>query len=147
VAAAIVTAKVAGAHRGWGPLAQLLARRLQEDPPAVDAVTWVTTAPRRRRQRGVDHARELAVAAAGALDVPLVPTLVAQPAPDGRDRYRASHHLPGSELLLVDDVLTTGATAVRAAAALCAAGAGRPHLAVLARAGPHPLAGPPSSHP
>jgi predicted amidophosphoribosyltransferase len=47
--------------------------------------------------------------------------------------------LPGSNVLLVDDVVTTGTTAWRAAAELRAAGAGRIELAVLARAGTHPL--------
>jgi predicted amidophosphoribosyltransferase len=120
----------------------MLARRVALAPPAVDAVTWVRTAAARRRRRGVDHAELLARAVAEALELPLVATLDARAGPDGRDRYRATHRFPGSELLLVDDVLTTGATAVRAATALLAAGAGRPHLAVVARAGPHPLAGP-----
>jgi predicted amidophosphoribosyltransferase len=142
VAAAIVTAKIAGAHAGWAPLGRLLADRVAVDPPPVDAVTWVTTAARRRRRRGVDHARALAAAVAGTLDLPLECTLEARTSKDGRDRYRPRSSLPGSELLLVDDVLTTGATIVRAAAALRAAGAGCPHVAVLARAGPHPLVGP-----
>lgn len=141
VAAAIVTAKIGGAHAGWAPLGALLARRLALEPPAVDAVTWITTAATRRRARGIDHARALAAAVASQLGLPLVQTLAATPGADGRDRYRAAHALPGSELLVVDDVLTTGATAVRAATALRAAGAGRLHLAVLARAGPHPLQG------
>jgi predicted amidophosphoribosyltransferase len=142
VAAAIVSAKVAGAHAGWPPLAALLARRVVLAPPAVDAVTWVRTAATRRRRRGLDHAELLARAVASALDLPLVAALDARPGPDGRDRYRATHRFPGTELLLVDDVLTTGATAVRAATALRTGGAGRPYLAVVARAGPHPLAGP-----
>jgi predicted amidophosphoribosyltransferase len=141
VAAAIVTAKIAGAHAGWRPLGELLAQRIAAEPPAVDAVTWVTTAAGRRRSRGVDHARELAAAVAGALELPLVRALAARTAADGRDRYRAVRVLPGSELLLVDDVLTTGATIVRAATALRVAGAGPPHVGVLARAGPHPLVG------
>jgi predicted amidophosphoribosyltransferase len=142
VAAAIVSAKVAGAHAAWPPLAALLARRALHVSPAVDAVTWVRTAAARRRRRGLDHAELLARTVAGALDLPLVTALDARPGPDGRDRYRATHRFPGTDLLLVDDVLTTGATAVRAATALRTAGAGRPHLAVVARAGPHPLAGP-----
>jgi predicted amidophosphoribosyltransferase len=142
VAAAIVSAKVAGAHAGWTPLAASLARRVVLSSPAVDAVTWVRTAASRRRRRGLDHAELLARAVASALDLPVVAALDARPGPDGRDRYRATHRFPGTELLLVDDVLTTGATAVRAATALCLAGAGRPQLAVVARAGPHPLAGP-----
>jgi predicted amidophosphoribosyltransferase len=141
VAAAIVAAKIGGAHAGWRPLGALLAGRCAVDPPAVDAVTWVTTAPRRRRSRGVDHAHELARAVAASLELPLVRTLRARTATDARDRYDAIRALPGTGLLLVDDVLTTGATAVRAAAALQRAGADVPHLAVLARAGPHPLVG------
>jgi predicted amidophosphoribosyltransferase len=141
VAAAIVTAKISGAHAGWRPLGALLADRLATDPPAVDAVTWVTTAARRRRHRGIDHAHELAACVAESLGLPLVRTLEARPAADGRDRYRARRSLPGSDLLLVDDVLTTGVTLVRAATALREAGAGPAHVGVLARAGPHPLAG------
>jgi predicted amidophosphoribosyltransferase len=60
---------------------------------------------------------------------------------DGRDGYRALRPLPGTDLLLVDDILTTGSTLVRAATALVAAGAAPPHVAVLARAGPHQLVG------
>jgi hypothetical protein len=89
----------------------------------------------------VDHAHELARAVALSLELPLVRTLRARTATDGRDRYEATRSLPGTGLLLVDDVLTTGATAVRAATALQRAGADVPHLAVLARAGPHPLLG------
>jgi orotate phosphoribosyltransferase len=89
----------------------------------------------------VDHAQELARAVAAALELPLVRTLRARTAGDGRDRYDGTRPLPGTVLLLVDDVLTTGATAVRAATALQGAGADVPHLAVLARAGPHPLSG------
>lgn len=138
VAAAVVTAKVGGAHAGWRPLAALLARCVAADPPDIDVVTWVTTARRRRRRRGLDHAEVLAAAVASALGVPLLGILHAT-ATDHRDRYRAAIALPGSNVLLVDDVLTTGATASSAATALEAAGAGSVHLAVLARAGPHPL--------
>lgn len=141
VAAAVVAAKIGGAHAGWPPLAARLASRVADDPPDADAVTWITTAASRRRRRGVDHARVLAAAVGRAIGTPVLATLdaVTERAGDGRDRYVARRALPGSNLLLVDDVLTTGATAARAAAALHAAGAGSIHLAVLARAGPYPL--------
>ena len=140
VAAAVVRAKIGGARSAWPRLAQLLADRLPADPPDVDVVTWVTTPDARRRQRGVDHAFVLAAGVATALDRPLLRLLDAAPRPAGGDRYRARGALPGTNLLLVDDVLTTGATAARAAGALRSAGAGTIALAVLARAGSHPLA-------
>lgn len=139
VAAAVVSAKVAGARAGWGPLAALLAQRVAATPPPVDAVTWVTTPAARIRQRGTDHACRLAALVAGRLGLPCTRLLTARGTSGDRDRYTAIRSLPGTDLLLVDDILTTGATAWRAGAGLRAAGAGRLHLAVLARAGTHTL--------
>ncbi len=139
VAAAVVSAKVAGARVGWGPLADMLAQRVASTPPPVDVVTWVTTPASRRRSRGFDHARLLAAAVATALDVPLVATIEARADREGHDRFRARLALPATDVLLVDDVLTTGRTAARVAAELQRAGAGAVHLAVLARAGSHAL--------
>ena len=105
----------------------------------VDAVTWVTSVPARVRQRGIDHARAVAGVVAAAVDAPLVRLLDVGAGPVHEERYRATMRLPGSDLVLVDDVLTTGATAWRAAAALRDAGAGTVILVALARAGGHPL--------
>lgn len=143
VAAAVVSAKVAGARSGWPPLAARLAARVALSPPPVDAVTWVTTPASRRRQRGLDHAELLARRVAVAIGVPPMPTVTAVAQRRGDDRFAAALQLPGTQLLLVDDVLTTGRTAAQVATVLRAAGAGDIHLAVLARAGAHPLvAGP-----
>lgn len=139
VARGLVTAKLAGAAAAWPALVAPLASRLAEQPPAVDVVTWVTTPAARVRARGVDHAACLAGLLAGHLGLPAVALLEAAAVRDGLDRYRATSRLPGTEVLLVDDILTTGATAWRAASSLQAAGAGRVHLAVLARAGTHAL--------
>jgi predicted amidophosphoribosyltransferase len=138
VAAAVVTAKVRGAVAGWPHLADRLARRVATGTVDADVVTWVTTPRRRARVRGMDHAARLASTVAGAVDLPCVPLLTAR-AGGGADRYAARTRLPGTHVLLVDDVVTTGATAWRAAACLRAAGAGAVDLAVLARAGTHPL--------
>lgn len=143
VARAVVTAKLTGAHAGWASLGELLAARVAASGlgTEADAVTWVTTSPARRRRRGVDHARVLATAVGARLGLPVLRLLEVVPGGGGRDGYRAVSALPGSELLLVDDVLTTGATARRAAAALVAAGAGNVRLAIIARAGTHDLQG------
>ncbi|MFA9430089.1 phosphoribosyltransferase family protein [Egicoccus sp. AB-alg2] len=143
VAAAVVTAKLGGARAGWQPLATQLAAAVAAAPPDVDAVTWVTTADRRRRARGLDHARVLAETVAFRLGLPALATVAAVDRGRAPDRFVARRRLPGSNLLLVDDVLTTGTTAVRVAGVLQAAGAGALHLAVLARAGSHPLVGAP----
>jgi len=143
VAASVVTAKLAGGRRGWSGLADGLARRVAAEAPVVDVATWITTDPGRARRRGGDHARTIALTVARAAGLPLVRLLDARERPGGGDRYRARHPLPGTDVLLVDDVVTTGATALAAAAVLRRAGAGSVTLAVIARAGSHALAAPP----
>lgn len=158
VAHTVVAAKARGAWAGWVPLGERLgavvaavAARWDDD---VDAVTWLPADRVRIRRRGVDHARLLAGPVAAHLDIPLVGTLVARPGrPDQARRAHADRRvlaagafeprrrLGGTRILLVDDVLTTGATAAAAARALRSAGAGEVRLAVLARAGEHPLVG------
>lgn len=141
VAAAIVTAKLRGAWAGWQPFADALAQAVATTAPDADVVTWVTTPPRRARRRDGDHAGRLAAAVARATDLPLTRLLEVHAAPTQPDRYLARSSLPGTNVLLVDDVVTTGATAVRAASALREAGADAIHLAVVARAGSHALTG------
>jgi predicted amidophosphoribosyltransferase len=139
VRAAILAAKVGGARRGWAALAGPTAQRLGTMGLAVDAVTWVTSVPARVRTRGIDHARAIAEVVAEAIDAPLVRLLDVGPGRLHAEHYRATTALPGSDIILVDDILTTGATAWRAAAALRDAGAGSIVLVTLARAGGHPL--------
>ncbi|MEY3019026.1 MAG: hypothetical protein RLZZ272_10 [Actinomycetota bacterium] len=139
VSAAIVTAKLGGARSGWAGLAEALAQRVAASALEVDVITWVTTDPRRARQRGGDHAFAIARAVADRVGLPLARLLDAKERPGGGDRYRARHALPATDVLLVDDVMTTGRTALAAASALRRAGAGGVTLAVIARAGDHPL--------
>ena len=112
----------------------------------VDVVTWAPTTPARRRARGFDQARLLARAVARELGVPCRPLLRRQPGPAQTGRDAAARHagpafssprpVPGRRVLLVDDVVTTGATVAAAAQALRAAGAGEVHVVAAARTPP-----------
>lgn len=113
------------------------------DPAAVDVVTWAPTTPRRRRERGYDQSELVARVVARCLGRPCRRLLRrAEGRPQtGRtaaDRWSGPAFstrsvASGARVLVVDDVVTTGATVARAAGALRAAGAGRIVVLALAR--------------
>ncbi|HEV7659362.1 MAG TPA: phosphoribosyltransferase family protein [Allosphingosinicella sp.] len=128
------------------PVAELMADRIQWLAPAhllSGTIVPVPTAPWRHRRRGFDPAGELAAALAERLEVPLEGCLARR---GGRrqvgrsraerlgqpPRIQASGAVPRS-VLLVDDVLTTGATLSACAQALRAAGAARVVAVTFAR--------------
>lgn len=126
----------------WLPWA---AARLCPAPNSVDVLAWVPTTRRRRRLRGADQAELLARACARRLGLvaaaALVPPRRAQHGGTRHDRLRRAPYrvrrraaVAGLRVLLVDDVVTTGASMRAAAAALRAAGATEVHGVVLARA-------------
>lgn len=144
VADTVVAGKVGGHHAVWRPLGGHLGAVVRRAGLPVDAVVPVPTEPTRARQRGFDHARRLAREVAHAIDRPLVAALAMRRHTPDRGRRGHGAPLPVAAIrpvsalprtcLLVDDVMTTGATVVAAARAAAAAGAATLHVAVLARA-------------
>jgi ComF family protein len=117
-----------------GHLAGLLVNRLVAAGRPVDVVTWAPTSRRRRRERGFDQAELVARHVARQLGVParrLLERTDADGPQTGRDRharlhaptFRAHPHVPRARILVIDDVVTTGATLRAAAAELEQAGA------------------------
>lgn len=143
-------------YEGWPELARemgtAMARRVERLAGGT-LVVPVPTTERRRRRRGYNQAELLARQVAGELDRPVVDALARRRG--GRTQVAlhplqrranvqgafaaqpgAAPKLEGRPVLLVDDVLTTGATAAAAALALAQAGASAVTLVTYARALP-----------
>ena len=117
-------------------------------PTGADVVTWVPLTRRRKAERGFDQARVLAVSLGRELDLPvrrLLRRVVASGPQAKRDAASRRAAMRGafvarspvdmpSHVLLVDDVLTTGATAGACAEVLLAHGVTDVTLVVAARA-------------
>jgi len=128
------------------PVADLMADRIQWLAPGhvlSGAIVPVPPAPARLRRRGFDPAGELAAALAERLDLPLEACLARRGGRRQVGRRRAERlgqppriHSTGiapRSVVLVDDVLTTGATMSACAQALRAAGAARVVAVTFAR--------------
>lgn len=135
-----------------GPLADRLVAALQAtSAPLPDLVLPVPLSPRRLAQRGYNQAWEVARRVAARLPCAAEASLLQRPleaahqAELGRAERQSNLRgafmvdprrrslLQGRAVALVDDVMTTGATAREAATALLRAGAARVDLWVLAR--------------
>lgn len=126
----------AGRHLGSAILAHPV-------PVAIDIVTWVPAQPNQRRQRGYDQGQLLARAVARRIRVPSRPLLARG---SGASRKGLGRHdrLQGPEVrsrgtargsvLIVDDVMATGASLERSAEVLRSAGAERVSGAIVAAA-------------
>ena len=130
--------KLGGRHAAARPLGAEL--RAHPAIPGTWPVTWVPSTPRKLRQRGFEVTRAMA----GAQAVPLLRRTADRPDQttlDAQQRrrspvgvFRAVAAAP-ADVVLVDDVRTTGATALAAAQALLDAGARRVLVATFAVGG------------
>ena len=113
-------------------LATAMASRV--DAEGLDVVTWIPTTTRRRRNRGFDQAEVLARAVGRELGLPCAALLRRRPGPP-QTGQALEHRRRGPQIvaprpvpaavLLVDDVITSGATIATAAQTLRTAGARR----------------------
>ena len=115
-------------------VAGVLAGRLAAGASSVDIVTWAPTSGSRRRRRGFDQAELIARGVAAHLDLPcrrLLERDGSATAQTGRSRrqrlsgpqFRVHPRAGGRRVLVVDDVVTTGATLDAAGRSLRRAGA------------------------
>lgn len=131
------------------PYGRLLAMKLmREHPEGFDVLTWVPVSRLRKLRRGYDQVELLAKAAGRELGMTPVPLLKKvrnnrkQSTVVGTAERRANvlgvyreldpQAIRGKRILLLDDILTTGATAGECARVLLTAGAKEVHCAVIA---------------
>ena len=142
-------------YDGWRALASLMGRKMARVCPrdlANPLIVPVPTTPGRRRTRGYNQARVLADTVAEELGGTVSEVLSR---PKGRTQVRlgpserrinvegsfvvvpsSGSRIRGREVILIDDVLTTGATALSVTAILAEEGASSVHLLTFARALP-----------
>jgi ComF family protein len=126
------------------PLAGLLSTL---ELPDVDLMVPVPTSPRGLRERGFSHTLLLSRSLSKERDIPVVTGLLykkketppqvglsrAERLTNLRGAFSTKRKLKGERVLIVDDVITTGATIRECAKAMRKAGAGDIHATALAR--------------
>ncbi|MBQ7818009.1 MAG: ComF family protein [Oscillospiraceae bacterium] len=139
-----------GIYRSYAhSYARLLAKKLKEEyPEGFDILTWVPISPIRKLKRGFDQVEKLAQALAEPMGMQPVRTLRKirhnrpQSGISGPAHRRANvlgaykvidpQQLWGKRVLLLDDVITTGATAGECARMLLTAGAREVYVGAVA---------------
>ena len=132
------------------PFGTLLTQCVQDHLTQLpDAVTWTPLSAKRLRTRGFDQAELLARTVGERLSLPVLPTLVktrdTQPQSEleeesarranamGAYSLRPDVRVEGLRLLLVDDVVTTGATFSECSSVLLRSGAAEVYCAAVAQ--------------
>ena len=134
--------------QGYGRL--LAMKLLQEYPDGFDVLTWVPISALRKFSRGYDQSQLIAQAVGRELGMTPVCTLKKIRNNPRQSRIRGAAQrranvlgvyqiqereaVAGKRVLLLDDILTTGATAGECARMLLTAGAKEVHCAVVAAA-------------
>ena len=130
---------------------KILADRILTDPGAcqllaADCIIPVPMHRKKQRQRGFNHVGKIARYLGGCTGIPVLQdglvrqeSTAAQRSVEGRDRlsnlagaFACSQDLEGKHVILLDDIFTTGATAVQCGRILKDAGASRVDVLVLA---------------
>lgn len=142
-----------GGKRGYASAyADLLADTVRTQyPGGFDIITWVPVSAKRMRKRGYDQSRLLCERTAQRLELEAAPTLkkIIHTPPQSElksaEKRRANvlgaygilpdTDVKGKRILIIDDILTTGATLSECARTLLMAGADSVICAVLAYAG------------
>ena len=149
----ILRFKFHGARHYAAGYGRMLAMRIQQEyPEGFDLITWVPVSRLRRFTRGYDQVELLAAATGRELGIEPIKTLQKirhnrpQSGITGQAKRRANvlgayrivcpQAVAGKRILLLDDVITTGATAGECARVLLTAGAKEVHCGCLAAA-PH----------
>ena len=125
-------------------------KALESCPEGFDCVSWIPVSSLRKFRRGYDQVELLARAVGKELGITPVPLLtkVRHNRPQsglkgeaqrranvlGVYREKSKEQIAGKRILLLDDILTTGATASEAARVLKTAGAKEVHCAAVAAA-------------
>lgn len=139
VATAVKKLKFSGKQLYGEAFGRLLAMKLLEEQVSADMITWVPVSRKRKRKRGYDQAEEIAKAVGKELRIPVTALLrkVRHNAPqaqirDHKDRrtnvsnvYTVTDPscIQSKRILLIDDVITSGATLDECSKILSKAGA------------------------
>ncbi len=139
VAESVRRFKFAGRSLYADAYGRVLAMLILRNQIAFDVLSWVPISKERKKKRGYSQTKLLAYATAKELRVPAVKTLIkikdnkaqssilnpAERKRNVKDAYRvtASENVEGKHILLIDDVITSGATLSECSRTLLKSGA------------------------